>query len=254
MPVWMPAAHLTTPPDAALAQMRAIFRLLPFGPRFLFGCCCLGCLPWLSADLTYPLSDCSSVGVFFMTEHSSPLDAFIILGSRLNAQGRPGRIGRMRLEHALAVWQEQGGDAYMIITGGPTHGTHVTEAQAMAAYALAWAENSWGPETRDRLADRLILEKESKNTLASARHTLPVIQGLNLTSVALVSDGLHIRRARYLFRRHFRHHRIDLHSLPVPGVMRTYWQNRRYFWLTKMALREGAAWLKVLGHRALFWR
>jgi hypothetical protein len=188
-----------------------------------------------------------------MPEHRT-LDALIVLGARLNAQGRPGRIGRMRLEHALAVWQEQGGEAFFIITGGPTHGTHNTEARAMAAYALDWAENCWGLETRDRLAGRLILEEQSGNTLASARHTLPVVQNLSLTSVALVSDGLHMRRARYLFRRHFHPHRIDLHALPVPGVIRTYWQNRRYLWLTKMALREGAAWLKVLGRRALFWR
>ncbi|MDI6853671.1 MAG: YdcF family protein [Deltaproteobacteria bacterium] len=188
-----------------------------------------------------------------MPEHRT-LDALIVLGARLNAQGRPGRIGRMRLEHAIAVWQEQGGEAYVIITGGPTHGTHLTEARAMADYALAWTEDNWGAEMRDRLAGRLILEEESKNTLASARHTLPVVQDLNLASVALVSDGLHIRRARYLFRRHFHPHQIDLYSLPVPGVLRTYWQNRRYLWLTKMALREGAAWLKVLGRRALFWR
>jgi len=181
-------------------------------------------------------------------------DSFIILGARLNAQGQPGRIGRLRLEHALTVWQEQGAEAYVIITGGPTHGTKATEARAMADFALAWAEKSWGAEMRDRLTDRIIIEEQSHNTLASARHTLPVIQERNLTNVALISDGLHIHRVHYLFRRHFRHHQINLHPLPVPGVMKVYWQNRRYLWLTKMALREGGAWLKVLSHRALFWR
>lgn len=181
----------------------------------------------------------------------APLDGIIVLGARLNAQGQPGRIGRLRLVHALTLWQEQGAEAYVIITGGPTHGTEATEARAMADFALAWAENTWGAEMRARLADRLILEEKSHNTLASARHTLPVIQELNLANVALISDGLHIRRVHYLFRRHFRHHQINLHPMPVPGVMKVYWQNRRYLWLTKMALREGGAWLKVLARRAV---
>ncbi len=182
------------------------------------------------------------------------LDAFIILGARLNAQGQPGRIGRMRLAHALQIWKEQGAGAYFLITGGPTHGTQATEAQAMAAFAQAWAEEHWGKEVREQLDSCLILEEASHNTLASARHTLHLVRRLNLRSVGLISDPLHIRRAHYLFRRHFRPHRINLHPLPVPGVLKHYWQNRRYLWLTKMALREGGAWLKVLSHRALFWR
>ena len=182
------------------------------------------------------------------------LEAVIILGARLNAQGRPGRIGRMRLIHGLTVWRDQGAEAYIIITGGPTHGTPYTEAQAMAAFALDWAEENWGPEMRARLKARLVLEEASHNTHASARHSLPLIRELNLREVGLVSDSLHLRRAHYLFRRHLRIQPVRLHPLPVPGVLRHYWRNRRYLWLTKMALRETGAWLKVLGHRALWWR
>jgi uncharacterized SAM-binding protein YcdF (DUF218 family) len=189
-----------------------------------------------------------------MKHGMASLDAFIILGARLNAQGQPGRIGRMRLAHALSLWQEQGADALVIITGGPTHGTGLTEARAMANFALEWAAEHLGPELRDRLAECLVLEENSRTTQDSARHTLPVVQELSLHNVGLISDGLHIRRAHFLFRRHFRRHPVNLHPLPVPGVMKVYWQNRRYLWLTKMALREGGAWLKVLTRQALFWR
>lgn len=181
-------------------------------------------------------------------------DALIVLGARLNAQGQPGRIARMRLAHALTVWHEQGARARFIITGGPTHGTGLTEARAMADFALNLAEERWGPEARALLAECLILEEKSLNTLASACHTLTVIQRLGLANVALISDSLHIRRAHYLFRRQFQGHPVCLHPLPVPGVLKVYWQNRRYLWLTKMTLREGGAWLKVLARRALFWR
>lgn len=117
----------------------------------------------------------------------------------------------------------------------------------MADWALAWVEENWGPELRDRLQSRLILEEASLSTAASARNTLPLVQGLELTALGLVSDTLHMRRAHYLFRRHFVPRGIVVHPLPTPEVLKHYWRHRRYLWLSKMALREGGAWLKVLG-------
>jgi uncharacterized SAM-binding protein YcdF (DUF218 family) len=120
----------------------------------------------------------------------------------------------------------------------------------MADYALDCAENYWGLEFRERLSACLLLEEASRTTWDSACRTLPLVRGLNLDTVGLISDALHLRRAHYLFRRHYRRHAVMLHPLPVPGVIRHYWQNRRYLWLTKMAFRETGAWLKVMAHRA----
>jgi hypothetical protein len=69
--------------------------------------------------------------------------------------------------------------------------------------------------------------------------------------VGLVTDRLHISRAHYLFRRHFSGHGIAVRPLPAPGLFRPYWRQRRFLRLAKMALREGGAWLKVLGRLAL---
>jgi uncharacterized SAM-binding protein YcdF (DUF218 family) len=178
------------------------------------------------------------------------LPCLIVLGARINPEGRPGRIARMRLEHALALWHEGGGAGCLILTGGcSSPGLAVSEARAMADYALERAAQKWGPEVRERLEARLVLEEGSLTTRESAANTLPLVVDRNYTAVGLVSDSLHLRRARYLFRRRFRRHPVALHPLPVPGVMRHYWQNRRYLWLSKMALREAAAWLKVLAPR-----
>ncbi|OGP72258.1 MAG: hypothetical protein A2Y80_09535 [Deltaproteobacteria bacterium RBG_13_58_19] len=182
------------------------------------------------------------------------LEGFIVLGAPVNPQGKPGRVARLRLVHALNLWRQGGAHGYILLTGGQRPGTYISEAQAMAGYALAWAEESWGLDFRVHLTTRLIVEENSLNTAASARNTLVLVQDLSLKEVGLVSDSLHMRRAHHLFRRHFRHHPINLYPLPVPGVLKHYWQNRRYLWLSKMALREGGAWLKLLGHRALFWR
>ena len=173
------------------------------------------------------------------------------MGARINQEGRPGRIARLRVEHALHLWREGGETCHLIITGGCSReGLDVSEARAMADHALERAEAHGGPELRERLGACLVLEEASRTTWESACRTLPLLRHLELDTVGLVSDALHLRRAHALFRRHYRQHHIGLHPLPVPGVIRHYWQNRRYLWLTRMALRETGAWLKLLAHRS----
>ena len=117
----------------------------------------------------------------------------------------------------------------------------------MARWSLAWTQDNWGLEAREKLAACLVLEEASHNTAASVANTLPLVQGLGAKAVGLVSDSLHCRRAHFLFRGRFARHGILVHSLPARGLVRHYWRQRRYWWLGKMALREGGAWLKVLG-------
>ncbi len=116
----------------------------------------------------------------------------------------------------------------------------------MAAWALDWVAANWGPEFRQELAACLLLEEASRNTAASATNTLPLAKRHNLRAVGLVSDGLHIRRAHYLFQRQFDRHDIAVQPLPARGLLRHYGRQRHYLRLAKILLREGGAWLKVL--------
>ncbi len=179
------------------------------------------------------------------------LDALIVLGARLNPRGEPGRIARLRLLHGLELWRDLCPQGRLILTGGVSGLATVSEARAMADWALKWVEESWGLEALAQLAPRLVLEEASLNTAASAANTLVLARKLNLRAVGLVSDGLHLKRAHYLFRRHFNRHHLSLHPFPVPGVLNHYWRRRRYLGLGKMIIREGGAWLKLLGRRAL---
>ncbi len=180
-----------------------------------------------------------------------PLDGLIVLGASLNPRDEPGRVARVRLTHALHLWRHRGGSGYLILTGGVMPGCGCSEARAMADWALAWVEEHWGAEVREVLRPGLILEEASRNTAASARHTLPLVQELGSSSVGLVTDAVHIHRAHLLFKRQFAPQGITVHPLPARGLVRHYWQRRRYLWLTKMALREGGAWVKALGRLAL---
>lgn len=179
------------------------------------------------------------------------IDGLIVLGARLNPQGAPGRVARLRLVHALHLWRHYDSQVYVLLTGGCRPGSPCTEARAMADWALAWVREHWGDDFRDALHPCLILEETSRTTAASARHTLPLVQTRASRAVGLVSDSLHLPRAHLLFQRHFRPQGIMVHPLPARGLVRHYWRQRRYLWLSKMALREGGAWLKVLGRLAL---
>ena len=177
------------------------------------------------------------------------MDCLIVLGAKLNAQGEPGRVARLRLTHALNIWRELDGEPHLLLCGAPTHGTGVTEAKAMAAFALAYAAEHFGPELQERLGSHILLEEDSHNTAATARNTLALAKTHNFQRLGLVSDTLHLPRAHSLFRRHFHPHRLELHPLPARGLIKHYWQARRYLWLTRLTLRETGAWVKLIARR-----
>ena len=144
----------------------------------------------------------------------SPLDCVIVLGARLNPRGEPGRVAQLRLRHALTLWREHHPGCRVLLTGGQRPGTATSEARAMARWSLAWTQDNWGLEAREQLAACLVLEEASHNTAASAANTLPLVQGLGVKAVGLVSDSLHFRRAHYLFRAPLRPPR---HPGPFPA-------------------------------------
>jgi uncharacterized SAM-binding protein YcdF (DUF218 family) len=181
----------------------------------------------------------------------SPPDGLIVLGASLNPRDEPGRVARTRLAHALNLWRHHLPQGYLLLTGGLREGKRCSEARAMADWAFSYVSEQWGAEVQEVLRSCLILEEASRSTAASARHTLPLVQERGSRRVGLVTDALHIHRAHLLFRRQFHPQGITVIPFPARGLARQYWQHRRYRWLTKMALREGGAWLKVLGRLLL---
>lgn len=186
------------------------------------------------------------LGAFSTLPPMPVIDGLIVLGARLNPQGEPGRVARLRLIHALNLWRGRDCRAYLLLTGGCPKGHPCSEARAMADWARRWVKDHWGEEVSQSLNTCLILEETSRSTAASARHTLPLVQARNSHTVGLVTDAVHIHRARFLFQQQFRHQGIRVYAFPARGLVRHYWRHRRFLWLGKMALREGGAWLKVL--------
>lgn len=174
------------------------------------------------------------------------LEALIVLGAIVGQDGYPGRVARFRLAHALRLANELYQNCYLIISGGRRKGTPISEARAMADWGLKWTENHWGKDRRRELHGRLIFEEKSLTTAASASNIAVLINEMGLKKAGLVTDSLHIHRARYLFNRHFAPRQLQLQALPAPGLYADYWRRRRWDRLGKLTLREAGAWVKVL--------
>ncbi|MFP3867232.1 MAG: YdcF family protein [Desulfobacteraceae bacterium] len=179
------------------------------------------------------------------------MDALIVLGALVGQDGHPGRVARFRMSHALRLAIEHYPHSCLILSGGQRKGTPTSEARALAAWGLAWAESVWDQGVRERLDGRLIYEEGSLTTAESACNTARLLRQKGLTQAGLVTDSLHIHRAVYLFARHFADHQLHLQPLPIPGLYADYWRRRRYARLSKLVLREGGAWVKLLGQQLL---
>jgi uncharacterized SAM-binding protein YcdF (DUF218 family) len=175
------------------------------------------------------------------------MDAIIILGALIGRDGHPGRVGRLRLQHALPLVIEAYPDCWVVITGGWLPGRPVSEARAMGDWAVRRALEQWGEAQSRNLEQRLLLEELSQNTTDSAHYTALLMEERGLKTAGIITDTLHMPRVKFLFKRTFGPRQLEFRTLPAPGLVQDYWRRRRYLRLSKFVLREAGAWMKVWG-------
>jgi uncharacterized SAM-binding protein YcdF (DUF218 family) len=115
-------------------------------------------------------------------------DAIVVLGCRVDDVGLPSQ--RMRRRVALAVALYRDGRAPLLVLSGGGLGP-VAEAAAMRDLALAAGIP----------AAALLLEPDSRDTLANAINTARLLKAAGKSRIVLVTDRLHLPRAALLFRR-----------------------------------------------------
>ena len=96
--------------------------------------------------------------------------------------------------HALQRWRTEIGirslslgsapDRRLVVTGGPSRGAHVSEAQVMADYA----------RRRGVPAEGIVLEEAATNTWENLTLAVPLIEAFD--TVIIASDPLHASRSR----------------------------------------------------------
>lgn len=110
-------------------------------------------------------------------------DAIVVLGAA-QYDGEPSRVFRARLDHARVLYRA-GVAPLIVVLGGKQAGDRFTEAQAGAAYL-----------EKDLPVDRVTGVKAGVTTLDSLKKFTGLAAKRNIRKIVLVSDPLHLARAR----------------------------------------------------------
>jgi uncharacterized SAM-binding protein YcdF (DUF218 family) len=158
-------------------------------------------------------------------DQAQQADAIVILGARVEADGRPGPDLQVRTLHAVELYQ-RGLAPYLICSGG-----YHNDMLSAAAVACNLAVARGVPQDRVLLADGSMTTRED----AASASTLMFANGWK--TAILVSHPLHMERARLLFEGQG----ITVYTSPTSTKLSDIpWRTR--LWLTA---REavGIAWI-----------
>jgi len=145
-----------------------------------------------------------------MSGSGLPIDAVAVLGAQVHSPGVPGAALRRRLEHGIDVFRARGG-GHLLLSGGGSSATP-SEAAVMADMARAAGVPDAG----------IVVEDRSRNTFENAAYCGRIMRQRGWQRILIVTDGFHLRRALYVFRRLG----LDVEGAGVPrpaGVSRLYW-------------------------------
>jgi uncharacterized SAM-binding protein YcdF (DUF218 family) len=116
-------------------------------------------------------------------------DVVVVLGAMLAAPGVPGPALSRRVEHGVEVFLRLKA-GHLLVSGGLT-GPPPAEAVLMRGLALAKGI----PE------ERIVVEDRARNTFENALYSGRVIRAHGWRRVVVVTDGFHLRRALFVFRK-----------------------------------------------------
>lgn len=116
-------------------------------------------------------------------------DAVVVLGAAMAAPNVPGPALVRRLEHGVRVFFSHNA-RHLLVTGGVV-GPPPAEAEAMRSLARA----------RGVPDDCILVEDRARNTFENALYSGRILRQHGLTRVVVVTDGFHLPRALYVFRR-----------------------------------------------------
>ncbi|MEE9274763.1 MAG: YdcF family protein, partial [bacterium] len=103
--------------------------------------------------------------------------------------GSPTEVSIRRTVRAAQLYHEGRAPLLLFSTGGTTY-AHLSEAAAMARFA-----RSLGVPPK-----AILLEEKSRNTEENARFTAALLRERGIARILLVTDPIHMRRARDSFR------------------------------------------------------
>jgi vancomycin permeability regulator SanA len=147
-----------------------------------------------------------------LTDDVRPSDVAVVLGNKVNPDGRPSPMLQARLDEALALYRKGLFPTVMVSGGLGKEG--FDEAAVMKAYLVA----------RGVPAGAVITDNKGVNTWATAQNASALMRAHGWRSCLVVSQYFHISRTRLALRRqgvqdirtaHARYFAVrDLYSIP----------------------------------------
>jgi len=115
-------------------------------------------------------------------------DAIVVMGAA-QYNGRPSAVFQARLDHAYNLYQ-QGYAPLVVLTGGKMPGDAYTEAESGRQYLIE----------RGMPASDILYENEGRDTWQSMRGVSDLLEGSNVESLLIVTDGFHLLRSEMMAR------------------------------------------------------
>lgn len=123
-----------------------------------------------------------------LKDHLFKADLIVVLGTKVELDGKPSQGLQARLDEAIHVYQQ--GFAPCILVSGGKGKEGYSEPRVMADYLIAHG-----------IPKQVISEdEEGFNTRATARNTLQYMRDHHLKSVIIVTQYFHIPRTRLAFK------------------------------------------------------
>ena len=148
----------------------------------------------LSISLVYGCVNVAQVWWVGRSDQARAVEAIVVLGVA-QYDGRPSPQLQARLDHALALWQEDL-SPLVITTGGNQPGDRFTEAETSANYLMEGSID--GSLVVAVPAESIVQENSGSTTRESLIAVRNIMQDRGLHSVLIVTDPYHSLRSRLI--------------------------------------------------------
>ena len=138
--------------------------------------------------IAYPSYVTLAIWLYGNVDQTAPADAALVLGAAA-WHNNPSPVFEERIKHGIWLY-ENGYVDYIIFTGGKSEGAEYSESFVAREYALA----------RGVPIEAIMIEEQSRTTQENLFYARGLVESNHLSTVILVSDPLHMRRAMRIAR------------------------------------------------------